>query len=460
MHVPEPSRHRIVTWICLVVALLWPVLVYGYPLFFYDSTDYLAVGAGSALGTQRPPAYGYAIRLLHWNRSPWPIVAGQATLAAWLLWRTLDALRIPRGLRRIAVAAVVAATSLPFFVVGVMPDVLTGLLALGAFVAVARPPRHPVERALLAALLVGGAAAHITHLPLLLGFGVLLFVAASVWRGLGLSRVSALGVMAAPVLAAGLLLGANLAVYGVARFAYSSPVMALGRLIGDGLAQRTLAVECPARPWRICAERGALDGVTADWFMWDPESPLNTMLGGMVGYAPEAAEVVGATLRQHWPEALSVGFRRAGELLLLHTGASDAHGAEAQAYALRDLPQIGFAAWAEGIASSRLIQAPGVDAVATLGDLACFAWGPLLILAGALTLRRRSPFAALFVALSFAAILGNALVVGMGGEVHGRYHGRVAWLAALACAAAALSGTARPALGRAGQDDGNQGQQK
>ena len=125
----------------LFAALLWPILILGYPLLFWDLVEYIAVGSGLGFGTMRPPNYAYFIRLLHWDTTLWPIILGQAALAAWLIWRTMDAMQLSaRG--RLGAAAIIAATSLPFFVIWIMADVLGGLLVLGAFVAVARPPHE------------------------------------------------------------------------------------------------------------------------------------------------------------------------------------------------------------------------------------------------------------------------------------------------------------------------------
>ena len=236
---------------CLLAALLWPILIVGYPLLFWDSVEYIDVGAKLLFGTMRPPTYAFMIRLLHWNTSLWPIIVGQAGLTAWLIWRTMDAMRIVSWRGRMVAAAIIAVSSLPFFVIWVMADVLTALLVLGAFVAVARPPTSKLERALLVIFLLGAGSAHVTHLPLMFGVGVVLLAATFLWRDLGPSRAAALGITVAPVLLTGLLLAANYTLFGVVRVTYSSPVLALSRQVEDGLTQRTLDVECPVRHWKF-----------------------------------------------------------------------------------------------------------------------------------------------------------------------------------------------------------------
>jgi len=427
---------------CLIVALLWPILIVGYPLLFWDSVEYIAVGGGLGFGTMRPPNYAYMIRLLHWDTSLWPIVLGQAALAAWLIWRTMDAMQISsRG--RLGAAAVIAVTSLPFFVIWIMADVLGGLLVLGAFVAVVRPPRSRVERVLLAVFLLAAGSAHVTYLPLLFGIGVVLFAASFLWRDLHLSRTAALGIIGAPVLATGVLLAANYTLYGVVRVTYSSPVLALCRQIEDGLTQRTLDEECATLGWRLCGERAALEGASSLWFGFTPESPLQARLGGMVGYAAEAEEIVAVTTRRYWRESLVLGLRRAGALLMSDDGASFGRTAVHQVSVLQHLKNTGFGYLDESARYSRLIPSPELIAVAKLGNLTTLAWAPMLLLGGVIALRRRAPLAALFLGLCFAAIIGNAIIIGVGGDVEGRYHGRVAWLATFACFLAASSGVVR-----------------
>jgi hypothetical protein len=436
---------------CLFAALLWPILITGYPLLFWDSVEYLDVGAGLYFGTMRPPTYAYMIRLLHWDTSLWPIILGQAGLAAWLLWRTMDAMRIGSWRERIGAAAVIALTSLPFFVIWIMADVLTGLLVLAAFVAVAKPPMSKLERTMLVAFILGAGSAHVTHLPLLFGVGVVLLAAALLWRDLGLSRTAALGLTVAPVLLTGLLLAANYTLYGAIRVTYSSPVLALSRQVEDGLTQRTLDAECPVRQWKLCHERSALEGATSPWFSFGADSPLNTRLGGMVGFAAEAAEIVSATTRRYWRESLAAGLERTARLLFSPDGASFGR-VRNQANVIQYMRSRGYD-YLDGSGASRVIHSPGLMVVAKLGDLTSLAWAPILALGGVIALRRRAPLAAVFLGLCCAAIIGNAFIIGMGGDVEGRYQGRVAWLAVFAVFLAAESSVVRKARIAVREDD-------
>lgn len=137
--------------------------------------------------------------------------------------------------------------------------------------------------------------------------------------------------------------------------------------------------------------------------------------------------------------SLALGLRRAGALLVSDDGASFGRTAAHQVAVLQHLADAGYAHLDESSRYSRLIQHPGLIAAAELGNLTALAWAPLLALGGVIALRRRAPLAALFLGLCLAAIVGNALIIGVGGDVEGRYHGRVAWLAVFGCYLAAVS---------------------
>ena len=163
----------------------------------------------------------------------------------------------------------------------------------------------------------------------------------------------------------------------------------------------------------------------------------------MFGYASEAAEVVAATTRRYWRESLAAGMWRAGELLFSRDGASFGR-AWNQADVIEYMRYRGYG-YLDGSEASRIVHSPGLIAVARLGDLTSLAWAPMLVLGGVIALRRRAPLAAVFLGLCFAALVGNAFIVGVGGDVEGRYHGRLAWLAVFAVFLAAETGVVRSA---------------
>ena len=156
----------------------------------------------------------------------------------------------------------------------------------------------------------------------------------------------------------------------------------------------------------------------------------------MVGYAAEAAEIVSATTRRYWRDSLTAGIERAGAILLSRDSAS--FGARRDQAAILDLLRSHRYGYLDG-GLDRPLHTAELTAAARLGDLTALAWAPLLAVGGLIAWRRRAPLAAVFLGVTLAAIIGNALVIGVGGDVEGRYHGRLAWLAVFGCFLAATS---------------------
>ena len=112
--------------------LLWPALWNGYPLVFSDTGTYLSQAIHHYVGWDRPIFYSLFLFPLHLTLTTWPAIAAQALLASHtlhLVRRTL----LPRvsDWCLLPLAALLAlASSLPWFVSQLMPDLFTPLLVL------------------------------------------------------------------------------------------------------------------------------------------------------------------------------------------------------------------------------------------------------------------------------------------------------------------------------------------
>ncbi|RZL41486.1 MAG: hypothetical protein EOP72_08500, partial [Variovorax sp.] len=80
---------------------------------------------------------------------------------------------------------------------------------------------------------------------------------------------------------------------------------------------------------------------------------------------------------------------------------------------------------------------------AKVGDRTSLARAPLLALGSLIAWLRKVPLALIFIGISFAAIVGNALIIGVGGDAEGRYRGRLVWPAIFGCFMAATSTATR-----------------
>jgi uncharacterized membrane protein YhaH (DUF805 family) len=248
--------------------LVWPALWNGYPLMFADSGTYVIQVPTFSLGWDRPPFYSLFLLLFHLRLSLWPVVVAQAVAASVLLRLALRAVA-PEGSewRLVGVAGVLAvASSLPWFVGQVMPDLFTGLLVIALALLATRPSWS------LAAAATVMIPLHLSHLPL--AAAVLAGVLA--WRRWHDRARSGWVVLLPPVLAAGLLLGTNLIVHGRASIAPFGGVFLLARLIEDGPARAVLARDCDRAGWALCRDRADLPP-TADAILWSPTSPLQAV---------------------------------------------------------------------------------------------------------------------------------------------------------------------------------------
>jgi hypothetical protein len=149
--------------------LLWPALWNGFPIVFADTGTYLSQAIHHYAGWDRPVFYSLFMLPLHATVTVWPVVAGQALLAAWVL-RVVCRMLVP-GLPGFAfvagVAALSAASWLPWLVSELMPDLFTPLLVLALCLLAWVPERLAGwERALLVVLAAFMIASQQSSLPL------------------------------------------------------------------------------------------------------------------------------------------------------------------------------------------------------------------------------------------------------------------------------------------------------
>ncbi|MFC7473125.1 hypothetical protein ACFQS7_02085 [Dankookia sp. GCM10030260] len=360
-----------------------------------------------------------------------------------------------------AMAVGLLASAAPWFASQIMPDVLTGCLALWLGLLVAggdwlRRPWRAVGFALLGAFLVGS---HLTHLPLaaggaLVGLGLRWAIERKQdplrWRRAGLA-------LAALVLAAGGLVGTNLAFGRKATLSESSPLFMLARMVGDGTAALVLEKDCPAGAgWLLCGQPEFWRG-NSDDFLWQPRAPWLRHWAERDRFLAEAREISGRVLREYPGEQAARSLANFARQLV--TLSIDPQLTEPPPYSFGELAgQMGAPAAGLAAASMANTGDARLSAYRRLQDQAQKAlfWVALLALAGIIVLAwraRRGPLLAV-AGLALALVLGNAFLAGALSAVHGRYQSRITWpvtLLAVAAGAAALRPRAtvdRPAAAR------------
>jgi hypothetical protein len=273
------SRAGAVTLAAL--ALCWPALVAGSPLWIPDSVVYFASGkmfAGMLLGHRGPltleprsAIYSMSLYVLHHGRWPWTVIALNALLTAWVLWlvvRTAIARR-PATVYLCLVAGLCLLTTVSWYVSLLTPDILGAVLFLAMYLLIfAKESMQRWEQIVCAVLVGWSAVGHPTFPMIALGLCVFLALLAVLrWTPMR-GRAVLVGQIVALVLI-GLMVQAVVNKRTLGRFSASGPPYLMARFIADGPAQEILKDHCDQLHWTICLWKDRLPQKSDD-FLWDP----------------------------------------------------------------------------------------------------------------------------------------------------------------------------------------------
>ena len=461
------------TVLAMAVLFLLPAFDNGFPFIYYDSSFYLGgAGLSHISGESRPIYYAWFTRLfdlpilvhsstnqIPWHLkglSPWPSVAVQSLITAWIIWLFASALfRLTETFRLLLLASVLAlGTSLPWFVGQIMPDIFTALMILALVLLwLLYDTLSRASRMMLVLLITATVAFHHANLPVALwilpAFGLCAVLG---WRP---SKASIHGILASGIgltLGAALLLTANLV---GGRFAISNggPVFLLARLLGDGTALSYLRNACPQRRFAICVYLDELSSrstvVTipgggsvredlAEYFLW--YGPLDR-LGGFRAEESEASIIVANTLLSH-PLAQSLATFDNGRRQLLSFQTGDGLAAFSKTdFFSTPIDNIFGPVVFDHYLKSKQIRDALFDQLKLLNYIhATVVVTSFLVVIGFVTVgglqkQRREFFVCIFV---IVLVVGNAFTLGALSMVADRYESRVIWLVPLLATCIAL----------------------
>jgi hypothetical protein len=409
--------------------LAWPALLNGYPLMFSDTGAFLHQTLGPLMIWDKPWVYGPVLHAFHWRLTLWLPLAAQALMTAWLLALAVRAVRgraEPWTLLALCALAALATTA-PFTVALLMPDVFTPAVVLALFLlGCAHATLSRAEALVVGLIATVGTASHLSHLPL---------AAALVAATLLLTRRLRPALRCAVPLAGaiGLLLATNAVGHGRTSLSPHGATFLLARLQADGPAAATIRARCPATGWYLCAFADRLP-MDANDFLWIPESPVNRdpegrprAFGGAL-LSPEAREIVAATVRDApFAVAGAMALNTLRQIALVRAG--DTLGNDHLVAAVRPRIAEGFpprelAAYEAGLQARGLLR----DRLAPVLGVAA----PVLLVALALApfalWRSWGQGAGALLALVLVGALANAFASGaLSGPVP-RYEARIAWL--------------------------------
>jgi len=433
----------------VAVFLAWPAWFNGYPILFVDSAHYLLQGRTGEIPWDKTAAYGLFLTLLHGSFSLWIPVLVQALLLSHMLWlvQRVACGAVTPWRHLLLCGAVAALTSAPWFVALLMPDHFAPILVLCLFLLGFGEARlAPWERAWAGCIATLAILVHLSHLPLALALLVLVVMLRR--------RVGPVLRCAAPLLVALLILiGTNWLTLGRATLSPHGAVFLLARFQEDGSAVRSLRERCPSAGWYLCDFIGEMP-MDTDRFLWNPHSPANQdaqgrpRADGLVRLAPEAAEIVAATLRDR-PAEVARDVLMNGTAQIFRTRLRDTFGVADLGGIADQVLRPGFPPreTAAFLASAQM--RGGLEAL-PLGWLhQMVLWlAAAVILAGWWRLARVAPQQRDLPRLGLVifvlvGVMGNAFATGPLSKPHDRYQSRIAWLLPLGAMIAFWPVTAR-----------------
>jgi len=261
--------------------LSWPAFYNGFPLIYPDSMTYLDDGrtvARAVFFHQLSGYYGmrsffYSLVILpfHQNVTPWPVVAVQCLLVAWVLRLVVRAIAplLGEAPYLVMVLALSLFSSVGWFSCLILPDILGPVFYLGAFLlAMAPETLKRMERWGLFAASCWGVASHATHL-LLAGVLCLLLAAMAALERRPLRQIAAVAgkVTALAAVAAGAQLALHGYLYGTPTLNGERPPFLMARVIADGPGRQYLEQNCAHLNWSICSHVNQLTS-DPDQFLW------------------------------------------------------------------------------------------------------------------------------------------------------------------------------------------------
>lgn len=415
--------------------LVLPALWNGFPLLQYDTGGYLARWYEGTLVPSRPGAYGLLLAVA----APfdfWPVAAGQAAAAVWILHLMLRTHGLGgRPMLMLGLSGLLAiTTALPWLASLLLTDIFAGLAVLALSLLVLRGETiGRTERCGLVALVAFAAATHgatfllLAGLTVTAGFAYLLRRAAVSRSGLA-RGVTALAVGLA------LTLAANFAVSGRLAWTPGGAALAFGRMLQDGIVARYLDEHCARARLRLCLYKDELPRDADEWF-WG--SDLFDELGRFAGLNREMETIVFASLEDYpWMQTKAAARAFARQLVAVGTGEGVVNWIW-HTYAIIEkfTPGAAPAMRAARQQTSGFYFWETINRLHVPVALAAMLLLPILLTVG----RLRKPLADIgaLAATTSLAIVGNAAICGILSNPHDRYGARIAWLAVLTVAIAA-----------------------
>lgn len=438
---PLARLGRMAAILLAALSMSWIALWNGFPLLYPDSMTYMDDGrlvARALFLHQRSGYYGirsfiYSLGILpfHWNINPWPVVALQAVLVAWLLWLTVRSILMRHTVLCYLALVITLSllTTLSWYVPLILPDILGPILYLAIYLIVFAPETlSRTERWALYFLSWWCIASHATHLMLAASICVLLGMVALFSRSKRIARLKSVAQVALVLIAAAASqLALNGYLYGHPSLNGERPPFLTARIIADGPGRWYLDKNCGRLNWIICRHLGQVSS-DPDNFLWGSDGlwPNLTPDEGSQLMQEEMPFVL-ATLRAYPAAEL----KRASLSVWEQLGIFGLNDLDPSGYTLSQFPYVLPAARAAYLRSRQGRSAIPLDDITSFQFWVVIA-SLAIVVAFAPWLAHKRPSRLLGLTLIvFVVELANALVTSTLSMVEDRFQARVVWMVPL-----------------------------
>lgn len=424
--------------LALTLALLIPAFWNGYPIFYFDSLDYITLPYTWKIPIFRTAGYGVFAAVARPFDSVWPIIVTQCVLLAYILFETRRILFPDLGLRAclLVLAALMIFTGMPWLASTVMPDVFTTPTVLLAIMLAQTDVRlGAVRRTIFVLLLAVAGAAHPTHIALSIGLVACIFVldklAAYNWP---FCRLHVRYVLIGVILGTAFTVAANWMATGKVFFTpRTTQVLTLAVLVEKGMVQEFLEETCEdptAHKSILCPYRHKLVP-DANEFLW--HNDFFHPIGGWDAMLKEAPWMLDEIIDRHPVQfVLTMAELMAEQIVTFRTGEGFRTMVEFLDLEIRTYYAHENAAFmAARQQSYKDVELSPMTTINLVHVPAMLTVLPLALLTVWLAWRRRDRWNLTIASLASLAYLGNAFICGAISNPADRYGNRIVWLVAL-----------------------------
>lgn len=280
------KKSNFLFYVLALIIIIIAAIINGFPLWYPDTSTYVASGFELETPADRPIGYGIFIRLTSLNgASVWLVIVAQAIIIYYLLnltfqyffsnWTKLQTIIILTSLSLFS--------SFSFVTSQLISDIFSPIGAICLFHLFLNQILKKSDRNWLVSLYILSVVMHMSHI----GINIILIFILSIFSKILFNQFEfrkSIGFVALTLMCL-LSMGSALG--------KSTHVFLMARLSENGILKKYLDENCDKKTYKICAFKDDLPG-TANAFLWEEYSPVYHT-GGWVDSKPEYVEIIKGT---------------------------------------------------------------------------------------------------------------------------------------------------------------------